>query len=208
MTCNNLNAPLGMGLWEGVPLRDVVWMTRPVSDIRRVYYYGHHNEDPKQMFRSSLSLSRVLEDPPGEYPVLLAYKLNRRVPLRQTGRTRADDRAGSLRFQVRQVAAARGTDDLPAANDTYADENNDIDSWMKTFARFPDLSDRGALRRSLFRCRHRAGRDSGLSKVQVWLPSSGDALPTGDPYFTTALWQDAQMLAPPLHGEAECPRTL
>jgi len=32
MTCNNLNAPLGMGLWEGVPLRDVVWMTRPVSD--------------------------------------------------------------------------------------------------------------------------------------------------------------------------------
>ena len=65
-TCNNLNAPLGMGLWEGVPLRDVVWLARPVSDIRRVFYYGHHNEDPKQMFRASLSLSRVLEDPPGD----------------------------------------------------------------------------------------------------------------------------------------------
>jgi Oxidoreductase molybdopterin binding domain. len=71
MTCNNLNAPLGMGLWEGVPLRDVIWMTRPVSDIRRVFYYGHHNEEPKQMFRSSLPISRVLEDPPGDYPVML-----------------------------------------------------------------------------------------------------------------------------------------
>ena len=26
MTCNNLGEPLGMGLWEGVPLREVVWL--------------------------------------------------------------------------------------------------------------------------------------------------------------------------------------
>src|SRR5580658_1441458 len=76
ISCNNLSSPLGMGLWEGVPLRDVIWMAKPVSDIRRVIYYGHHNEDAKQMFQGSLSLGRVLEDPPGDNPVMLAYKLN------------------------------------------------------------------------------------------------------------------------------------
>src|SRR5690606_17707601 len=25
MTCNNIESPLGMGLWEGVPLRTVLW---------------------------------------------------------------------------------------------------------------------------------------------------------------------------------------
>ena len=29
MTCNNIGAPLGMGLWEGVPLRQVIWETKP-----------------------------------------------------------------------------------------------------------------------------------------------------------------------------------
>ena len=52
MTCNNRSRPLGMGLWEGVPLRDVIWLARPVENVRRVFYHGYHNEDPKQMFRS------------------------------------------------------------------------------------------------------------------------------------------------------------
>jgi hypothetical protein len=71
ITCNNIGEPLGMGLWEGVPLRVVVWMTRPVENLRRVYYYGYHNDDPAQIFQSSLPIGRVLEDPPGELPVLL-----------------------------------------------------------------------------------------------------------------------------------------
>ena len=29
MTCLNGGAPLGMGIWEGVPLRDVIWMAKP-----------------------------------------------------------------------------------------------------------------------------------------------------------------------------------
>ena len=27
MTCNNIGAPLGMGLWEGLPLRNLIWAT-------------------------------------------------------------------------------------------------------------------------------------------------------------------------------------
>ena len=31
----------GMGLWEGVPLREVIWLTRPKANLRRVFYYGY-----------------------------------------------------------------------------------------------------------------------------------------------------------------------
>ena len=41
--------------------RDVVWLTRPKENFRRVFFYGHHNDDPKQMFRSSLPIGRVAQ---------------------------------------------------------------------------------------------------------------------------------------------------
>jgi len=186
-----------MGLWEGVPLREVVWMTRPVSDIRRVYYYGAHNEDPKQMFRSSLPLGRVLEDPPGEYPVMLCYKLN--------GELLSGKRGGPVRMLVPEAYGFKSVKwlqrvvltNLPGANDTYADDNNDVDSWMKTFARF-----------LTYPAEVRAGDPvpvtgvaqvgiSGLSKVQFWLHRQDTPLPAGDPYFATAPWRDAQILSPP-----------
>jgi DMSO/TMAO reductase YedYZ molybdopterin-dependent catalytic subunit len=49
MTCLNIGCPLGNGIWEGVPLRDVLWMTSPRKDLRRVFYYGYHNDKPEQM---------------------------------------------------------------------------------------------------------------------------------------------------------------
>src|SRR5262249_25751405 len=54
MTCLNIGCPLGMGVWEGVPLREVVWMAQPKENLRRVAYHGYHNDDPKQLFLSSL----------------------------------------------------------------------------------------------------------------------------------------------------------
>ena len=78
MSCTNGRFPCGMGLWEGVPLREVIWLARPAANVRRVFYYGFHNDDPKQRFQSSLPIGRVLEDPPGEHPVILCYKLNNR----------------------------------------------------------------------------------------------------------------------------------
>ena len=110
VTCNNLGEPLGMGLWEGVPLRVLVWMAQPISNIRRVVYHGFHHDDPAQIFQSSLPFGRVLEEPPGELPVLVAYKLNgeflsgkRGGPVRMAG-------AGGVRLQVGEVAATRRAD--------------------------------------------------------------------------------------------------
>ena len=205
MTCNNLNAPLGMGLWEGVPLREVVWMTRPVSDIRRVYYYGHHNEDAKQMFRSSLSLSRILEDPPGDYPVILAYKLN--------GELLSGRRGGPVRMLVPEAYGFKSVKwlqrvvltDLQGANDTYADENNDVDSWMKTFARFLSYPEEVRAGAAIPMTGVAQVGISGLRSVQYWLNPVGTPLPTRDPNFATAPWRDAQILDPPLRWSGGLP---
>jgi hypothetical protein len=197
MTCNNIGTPLGMGLWEGVPLRTVVWLTKPTGDLRRVFYYGYHNDDPKQLFQSSLPVGRVLEDPPGEYPVILCYKVN--------GAFLSPKRGGPVRMLVPDAYGFKSVKWLqrvvlsngPFANDTYANANNDIDSWMKTFARF--LS---------FPATCKAGQPipitgaaqvgmSGLTKVQWWLWPRDKELPRDDPYFATVDWKDAQILSPP-----------
>ena len=136
MTSNNIGAPLGIGLWEEVPLRNVIWTARPKANIRRVFYYGHHNNDPKQMFRSSLPIGRVLEDPPGDNPVMLCYKLN--------GQWLSGKRGGPVRMLVPDAYGFKSVKWLKTvmltkdfrANDNYAEANNDIDSWMKTMSRF------------------------------------------------------------------------
>ncbi|MCP5117319.1 MAG: molybdopterin-dependent oxidoreductase, partial [bacterium] len=135
MTCNNIAEPLGMGLWEGVPLRDVIWMARPMANVRRVFYHGYHNKAPEQMFRSSLPIGRVLEDPPGEHPVMLCFRLN--------GTWLSGKRGGPVRLLVPDAYGFKSVKwltrvtltNLFHANDTYAAKNNDIDSGMKTFAR-------------------------------------------------------------------------
>ena len=186
-----------MGLWEGVPLRDVIWLARPVSDVRRVFYYGHHNEDPRQMFRGSLSLSRVLEDPPGDYPVILAYKLN--------GEPLSGKRGGPVRMIVPEAYGFKSVKwlqrvvltNLAGANDTYAEENNDIDSWMKTVARFLTYPETVAAGAAILVTGVAQVGLSGLSRVQYWLNKQGSSLPGDDPYFTRAAWRDANVLPAP-----------
>src|SRR5437660_5432670 len=75
MQCLNIPQPLGQGLWEGVPLREVLRLAGKVNNIRRVYYWGFHNQDPKQLFQSSLGYNSVMETPPWDLPVFVAYQL-------------------------------------------------------------------------------------------------------------------------------------
>ena len=134
MTCLNIGCPLGTGIWEGVPLREVVWRTEPKENLRRVFYYGYHNDDPKQMFRSSLPVGRVLEDPFDLPPVILCYKLN--------GQWLDAQRGGPVRMVVPEAYGFKSVKwlthvfltNLAHSNDTYADGNNDIDTALKTFA--------------------------------------------------------------------------
>ena len=64
-----------MSLWEGVPLREVMRLAGPKENVRRVYYQSYHKEGLAP-FQSSLPLGQILETPPGEMPVILAYKMN------------------------------------------------------------------------------------------------------------------------------------
>ena len=197
ITCNNMGTPLGMGLWEGVPLRDVVWLAKPVRNVRRVFYYGYHNDDPKQLFRSSLPIGRVLEDPPGEYPVILCYKLN--------GEWLSGKRGGPVRMLVPETYGFKSVKWLqrvvltnaPFGNDTYADENNDVDSGMKTFAKFILHPNKTKAGDAIPITGMAQVGVSGLSKVQYCLSSKGAEIPADDPYFTKALWKDAEILPAP-----------
>ncbi|MEC9092965.1 MAG: molybdopterin-dependent oxidoreductase [Planctomycetota bacterium] len=132
--CLNIPAPLGQGLWEGVPLRDVIGLCGRMKNVRRIYYWGFHNNDPKQIFQSSLSYSQVFETSPGDLPVFLAYRLN--------GKPITPLRGGPVRVIVPWAYGFKSikwlhrlvlTND-PRANDTYATQNNDPDSPLKTAA--------------------------------------------------------------------------
>ena len=46
-TCLNVGNVNGMGLWEGVPLREVIWLARAVANLRRVYYHGYNSDTSK-----------------------------------------------------------------------------------------------------------------------------------------------------------------
>ncbi len=207
MTCLNIGCPLGMGVWEGVPLREVIWLTQPRANLRRVFYYGYHNDDPKQMFRSSLPIGRALEDPFDLPPVILCYKLN--------GQWLDSQRGGPVRMIVPEAYGFKSIKwlshvvltNLAHANDTYIGGNNDVDSPLKTFAAtllLPDEIERG---KPIPIAGYAQVGISGLSKVQVWASPQGRAWPADDPHFTKAPWADAQLLPPPgrwrnLPGEA------
>jgi hypothetical protein len=205
MTCLNIGCPLGMGIWEGVPLREVIWLTRPRENLRRVFYYGYHNDDPQQMFRSSLPIDRVLEDPHDLPPVILCYKLN--------GQWLDSRRGGPVRMVVPEGYGFKSVKwlthivltNLYHANDTYAQGNNDIDSALKTFAATLSVPAEVKQGKPIPITGYAQVGISGLSKVQVWIHPRSATWPADDPYFAKAPWTDAQILPPPQRWGGELP---
>lgn len=197
ITCNNIGRPLGMGIWEGVPLRKVIWMTRPKQNLRRVFYSGYHNDDPKQIFRSSLPIGRVLEDPFDFPPVILCYKLN--------GRLLTSERGAPVRMVVPETYGFKSVkwlnrlvlSNIPHENDTYADANNDVDSGMKTFAQIMLKPEEIKAGEPIPITGYAQVGISGLEKVQTLIQPQDKQRPAGDPYFTKADWTDAHILPPP-----------
>jgi DMSO/TMAO reductase YedYZ molybdopterin-dependent catalytic subunit len=197
MTCLNIGCPLGMGVWEGVPLRTLVWLAKPTANLRRVFYHGYHNDDPKQMFRSSLPAGRVLEDYDGLPPVVACYKLN--------GQWLSPERGGPVRIVVPEHYGFKSVkwlthmvlSNVPHANDTYAGGNNDLDSPLKTFAATLHVPNGAKANAPLPVTGYAQVGVSGLSKVQVWVSPAGKGWKEDDPYFTAAPWADATVLPPP-----------
>lgn len=197
MSCTNAAGPFGMGLWEGVPLRDVVWLARPTGNVRRVFYYGYHNDDPEQRFQSSLPVGRVLEDPPGEQPVILCYKLNGQLLSPKAGapvRMVVPGAYGNKSVKWLQKIVLTNNHQN---NDTYAEWNNDTASPLKTCARFIHAPKKAKAGQPIPITGLAQVGMSGLRKVQYWLHSKDAPLAEDDPYFANADWQDAEILPPP-----------
>ena len=197
MTCLNMGCPLGMGLWEGVPLRHIVWMTQPQENLRRLFYYGYHNDDPKQIFRSSLPIGRVLEDPFDLPPVILCYKLN--------GEWLDAERGGPVRMVVPEAYGFKSVKwlthvvltNLAHANDTYQEHNNDIDSPLKTFSATLSIPRKVHPGTKIPVSGYAQVGISGLSKVQVSIEPKAAARPVDDPYFPKSDWKEAELLPHP-----------
>jgi hypothetical protein len=205
LTCTNAPKIYGMGLWEGVPLREVFWKTEPKQNIRRVVFSGYHNDDKKQLFQSSLPVSRILQEGPGELPVILCYKLN--------GKYISQANGGPVRLIVPGLYGNRSIKWLQRilvtnsfhANDTYAEGNNDVESPIKTCARFINTPEKvrsgqqfavtGMAQVGIF----------GLKKVQYRLNPAGKPLPENDTYLDNEEWHDAIILPPPAKWGSDLP---
>lgn len=197
MTCLNIRHPLGTGIWEGVPLREILWLTKPRDNIRRVFYNGYHNDDPKQIFKSSLPIDRVLEDPDGLPPVILCYKLN--------GEWLSPERGAPVRMVIPESYGFKNIkwlthvyiSNLFHANDTYANGNNDIDSTLKTFASTLSFPKQVKSNQPIPITGYAQSGTAGLTKVQVWIQNNDESFSRDDRYFTTAPWVDAEILSEP-----------
>jgi len=200
MQCLNISQPLGQGLWEGVALREVLKLAGRFDNARRVFYWGFHNNDPKQLFQSSLSYSQVMEAPPGELPPFVAYRLN--------GEPLSLKRGGPVRMVVPWAHGFKSikwlqrivlTNDFKA-NDTYAEDGNDPESYLKTAAYiqeehliFP------AGKPAVIRGTAITGW-SGLKRVEYWLrpdPGLHGTLADDDPAWNAAKWLPCEIAAEP-----------
>jgi DMSO/TMAO reductase YedYZ molybdopterin-dependent catalytic subunit len=194
--CTNGQDPFHMSLWEGVPLREVISMTRPKENVRRVYYQSYHQENLAP-FQSSLALSQVLEESPGQMPVILAYKMN--------GQFIAASHGGPVRMVVPGAYGSKSIKWLKRvvltndhkSNDSDAELNNDPENPMKTRARFINIPKEIPAGKPAALTGMAQVGVSGLKKVQYCLHAGKEPWPVEDPYWTKADWKDAPVLPPP-----------
>ena len=83
------------------------------------------------------------------------------------------------------------------ANDSDAELNNDVESQIKTRARFINAPAEIAAHKAVALTGMAQVGISGLSKVQYCVHSREHPWPTDDTYWTQADWKDAAILPPP-----------
>ena len=198
--CLNIAAPLGHGLWEGVPLREVLRLCGPMRNVRRIYYSGFHNNDPKQLFQSSLSYTQAMETAPGDLPPFIAWRLNGEpIPLKRGGPVRLVIPWAHGFKSIKWLQRIAVTNDWKA-NDTYANANNDPESHLKTAAYMDHAPEKFSAGQPIFFTGLALAGLSGLLRVEWWLHRvQPDAKPVAldDETYRAAQWTPAELEAPP-----------
>jgi DMSO/TMAO reductase YedYZ molybdopterin-dependent catalytic subunit len=195
-SCTNGTNPFHMSLWEGVPLREVIWLAKPKDNVRRVYYQSYHNGNTPP-FQSSLPLGQILETPPGQMPVILAYKMNGQIiPASHGGPVRVVVPGSYGSKSIKWLQRIVLTNDYKS-NDSDAELNNDPENAIKTRARFINEPKEVPSGKPFALTGMAQVGVSGLDKVQYCVHSQKGPWPADDPYFTKADWKDAALLPPP-----------
>jgi hypothetical protein len=180
-----------------------------MKDVRRVEYWGFHNDDPKQIFRSTLAINQVLDTPPGELPPFVAYRLNGGpIPLERGGPVRMVVPWAHGFKSVKWLQHVVLTNDYHAS-DTYALANNDPESYLKTAAYLDDEDEQAfpAGRPVAIRGTAMVGWP-GLDRIEYWLrPEPGEKaeLKDDDPAWAAARWRPCVLDPPPAGLAAELP---
>ncbi len=194
-TCTNGENPFHTSLWEGIPLSDILSLTRPKENVRRIYYQSYHAEG-LQPFQSSLPFGYVLETAPGDMPVILAYKMNGQlIPASHGGPVRMIVPGAYGSKSIKWVQRIVLTNDYKS-NDSDAELNNDPENTLKTRARFINEPKEIPSGKPVALTGFAQVGIAGLKKVQYCVRSQA-AQPTDDPYWSKADWKDASILPPP-----------
>jgi DMSO/TMAO reductase YedYZ molybdopterin-dependent catalytic subunit len=183
-----------------VPLREVLRLCGPMRNVRRIYYWGFHNNDPKQIFQSSLTYAQAMETAPGELPPFIAWRLNGEpIPLKRGGPVRMIIPWAHGFKSIKWLQRIAVTNDFKAA-DTYAIQNNDPESHLKTAAYIDHAPERFPAGQPVFMSGLGLAGLSGLQRVEWWLHRvEPDAKPVtlDDETWRAAQWTPAELEAPP-----------
>ncbi len=209
MQCLNIAQPLGQGLWEGVPLREVLKLAGRINQVRRIYYFGFHNNDPKQLFQSSLTYSQVMDSAPDDLVPLVAYRLNGQpMPLERGGPVRMLVPWSHGFKSIKWLQKIVLTNDF-AAMDTYANANNDPESFLKTAAYIDEGPNMFPANQAITVTGTAMVGLPGLKRVEYWIrPDAGahGQLAADDPAWRTARWQPCTIQPAPKDWGGALPR--
>ncbi|HSW49855.1 MAG TPA: molybdopterin-dependent oxidoreductase [Bryobacteraceae bacterium] len=195
--CTNGADPYHMTLWEGVPLREIIQLAGPQANIRRVYYQSQAGGNLPP-FQASLSLSQIMETPPGQMPVILAYMMNGQlIPASIGGPVRMVVPGAYGSKLIKWVRRVVLTNDHRLNDSDAADFNNDTESPLKTRARFINAPKEAQADKPIVLTGMAQVGISGLSKVQYAVCSQAQPWPADDPHYTKAEWKEAAILPPP-----------
>jgi len=205
MQCRGYNCPQGHAIWEGVPVREVIRLLGKVGNALRVTFSGYYDKDNKKSgFRAeSASYTQVMENAPGDPPILLAYRLNEApIPPLRGGPVRVIIPFGYGFKNVKWLQRLT----LTSETKPVCSYGGDPDSYVKTMAwsEGRDTFKAGApiTLRGVAVCGL-----AGLKRVEYWLrPYTGETkLSDDDPAWKTATWQPCVIEPPPNDWKALLP---
>jgi DMSO/TMAO reductase YedYZ molybdopterin-dependent catalytic subunit len=197
MQCRSGPNPQSHGLWEAVPLREVLRLAGKINRVMRVSANGFHNNDPAQIFQSSATFTQVADNAPTDLPIMVAYKHNGGpISLLRGGPVRLIMPWGYGFKNIKWLQRIRLLGNTNPV-DTYGGEP---DAYLKTQVPQIDAPANVPAGAPIVVRGNCVVGLPGLKRVEYWVrPDTGNngELPEDDPAWQTARWLPGAIDPPP-----------